>query len=164
MSHVIRCDVLQAEMDHRMEWLGETLEFMAERYPQLSGMQMAQLEMMGKQFLRPAIPHGSGKNAQTLERTAAAEEPDEVRRGSAVPAEAEAPGVAEVTAEAEEADAVEVADEAEEAAETAAEVTAEAEEAAGAAAAVTAEAEEAAEAAVPAAADADVLPAAAGIA
>jgi hypothetical protein len=151
MSHVIRCDVLQAEMDHRMEWLGETLEFMAERYPQLSGMQMAQLEMMGKQFLRPAIPHGSGKNAQTLERTAAAEEPDEVRRGSAVPAEGEEAGVAEVTAEGEGADAAEVAD-----VPAAADVPAEAERAA--------EADVPAAADVTAAADADVLPAAAGIA
>jgi hypothetical protein len=48
MSHVVRCEVLEASMEHRVEWLGDTLAFMAERYPQLSGLQMAQLEMMGK--------------------------------------------------------------------------------------------------------------------
>lgn len=69
MSHVIRCDVFEASMEHRMEWLEDTLAFMSERYPQLNELQMAQLEMMGRQFVRPPIPHGSGKNAQTMDRT-----------------------------------------------------------------------------------------------
>lgn len=63
MSHVVRCDVLDASMEHRMEWLADTMGFMSERYPQLSDLQMAQLEMIGKQFLRPPIPHGSGNTA-----------------------------------------------------------------------------------------------------
>ncbi len=71
MSHVVRCEVLEATMEHRVEWLNDTLDFMAERYPQLGDLQMAQLEMMGRQFIKPAIPHGAGKNAQTLDRTSA---------------------------------------------------------------------------------------------
>lgn len=63
MSHVVRCEVLDAAMEHRMEWLEDTMGFMAERYPQLSDLQLAQLEMMGKQFLRPAIQHGAGNTA-----------------------------------------------------------------------------------------------------
>jgi hypothetical protein len=71
MSHVVRCDVLKAGPDDRVEWLNDTMDFMAERYPGLGELQLAQLEMIGKQFLRPAIPHGAGKNAVTLDRTAA---------------------------------------------------------------------------------------------
>lgn len=71
MSHVVRCDVLKAGMDDRVEWLNDTMDFMAERYPGLGELQLAQLEMIGKQFLRPPIPHGAGKNAVTLDRTAA---------------------------------------------------------------------------------------------
>jgi hypothetical protein len=88
MSHVMRCDVLKAGMDDRVEWLNDTMDFMAERYPGLGELQLAQLEMIGKQFLRPAIPHGAGKNAVTLDRTAA-------RAAEAEAADAEEAEVAE---------------------------------------------------------------------
>jgi hypothetical protein len=65
MSHVIRCDVFDAEMGHRTEWLDETIDYMAERYPQLTEIQVAKLEIMGKQFIKPAIPHGRGHSART---------------------------------------------------------------------------------------------------
>lgn len=65
MSHVVRCDVLEAEMDHREEWLQETMDYMAERYPMLSDLQLTQLEMMGRQFIKPAIPHGQGHTSRT---------------------------------------------------------------------------------------------------
>jgi len=58
-SHVVRCDVLQAHMDDRMDWLADTMDFMAHRYPQLTELQLAQLEVLGKRFIKPAIPHGS---------------------------------------------------------------------------------------------------------
>lgn len=65
MSHVIRCDVLEAEMDHRTEWLAETMDYMAERYPMLSDLELTKLEMMGRQFIKPPIPHGRGNTART---------------------------------------------------------------------------------------------------
>jgi len=65
MSHVVRCDVLEAEMEHRAEWLQETMDYMAERYPMLSDLQLTQLEMMGRQFIKPAIPHGQGHTSRT---------------------------------------------------------------------------------------------------
>jgi len=69
MSHVIRCDVLASpSMDDRLTWLAETMEFMAERYPMLSDLQIAHLETMGRRFIRPAIPHGRGNTAHTVKR------------------------------------------------------------------------------------------------
>ncbi len=68
MSHVIRCEVLEAEHDHRREWLDETMDYMAERYPDLSELQLAQLEMIGRQFIKPPIPHGAGHTAHTRDR------------------------------------------------------------------------------------------------
>jgi hypothetical protein len=102
MSHVVRCDVLKAGMDDRVEWLNDTMDFMAERYPGLGELQLAQLEMIGKQFLRPAIPHGAGKNAVTLDRTAA-------RAAEAEAAEAVEGAEAEV-AEPETTEIVDAAD------------------------------------------------------
>ncbi len=63
MSHVIRCDVLDARMTDRAEWLDETIEYMRARYPSLNEIDIAQLEMIGKQFIKPAIPHGQGNTA-----------------------------------------------------------------------------------------------------
>lgn len=63
MSHVVRCDVLEASMEDRTAWLEETMDYMADRYPDLSEMQLAQLEMIGKQFIKPVIPHGKEGNA-----------------------------------------------------------------------------------------------------
>lgn len=64
-SHIQRCDVLEAAEDHQQEWLEETMEFMTERYPDLTQLQLAQLEAMGRRYIRPAIPHGSGANELT---------------------------------------------------------------------------------------------------
>ena len=63
MSHVVRCNVLDARMSDRNGWLDETLRYMRERYPQLSPLELAQLEMLGRQFIQPAIPHGKGNTA-----------------------------------------------------------------------------------------------------
>ncbi len=67
-SHIQRCDVLESDPEHRMEWLGETMEYMRERYPELSDLQHAQLEMFGRQYLKPPIQHGRGRNAITRDR------------------------------------------------------------------------------------------------
>jgi hypothetical protein len=69
MSHVVRCDVLASpSMDDRLTWLAETMEFMTERYPMLSDLQIAHLETMGRRFIQPAIPHGRGNTAHTVKR------------------------------------------------------------------------------------------------
>ena len=63
MSHVVRCDVLDARMTDRESWLDDTLDYMQERYPTLSDLQLHQLETIGKQFIKPVIPHGQGNTA-----------------------------------------------------------------------------------------------------
>lgn len=99
-SHVIRCDVLEAHMDDRKDWLADTMDFMAHRYPQLSEIQLAQLEVLGQRFIKPAIPHGSDSNA--VNRTdwqkaipVAGPAPE-----AEAPAEAESPAEAETPSEA----------------------------------------------------------------
>ena len=69
MSHIVRCDVLDAAMEHRLEWLDDTMDYMEDRWPRLNELQLAQLEMMGRQYLRPVIRHGAAHTA--LNRPAA---------------------------------------------------------------------------------------------
>ncbi len=77
MSHVQRCGVLDAEMEHRVEWLDETMDYMAGRYPMLSDLQLVQLEHIGRQYLRPAIAHGARYNAVVGRTPKAREEREE---------------------------------------------------------------------------------------
>lgn len=99
MSHCVRCEVLEADIEHRMEWLEDTMGFMEERYPNLSDLQFAQLEMMGRQFLRPAIPHGNEHSAQNRREKPLNTPAVNVETGT--PVEEQAPKDADTPIEAE---------------------------------------------------------------
>jgi len=57
-SHIHRCGVLDATEDQQREWMDETLEYLAERYPQLTPRETEQLRDLGLRFCKPVIPHG----------------------------------------------------------------------------------------------------------
>lgn len=57
-SHIHRCGVLQATEDQQREWMDDTLQFMAERYPELGEPELKSLEDLGMRFCKPIIPHG----------------------------------------------------------------------------------------------------------
>lgn len=57
-SHINRCGVLQAEDDDQRHWMEETIDYLAERYPDLSDADLQDLFSVGMRFCQPAIPHG----------------------------------------------------------------------------------------------------------
>lgn len=57
-SHIQRCGVLEAAEEEREEWLVDTVEYLAERYPSLDNRELAELKEMGLRYCQPAIPHG----------------------------------------------------------------------------------------------------------
>lgn len=57
-SHINRCGVLQAAEDDQTQWMEETMEYLAERYPDLGHSDLQDLFTLGIRFCRPAIPHG----------------------------------------------------------------------------------------------------------
>ena len=58
-SHINRCGVLQAADEDQEHWLEETMEYLGERYPDLTDADLKDLYTLGLRFCRPAIPHGS---------------------------------------------------------------------------------------------------------
>lgn len=74
-SHIRRCGVLEATPKQREEWLDETMEFLAERYPSLDQKDMKDLQTLGERYCRPAIPHGDN---DALDAWSEEEEPAEV--------------------------------------------------------------------------------------
>ena len=57
-SHINRCGVLEAADEDQEHWLSETMDYLAERYPDLDEKDLRELYSVGLAFCRPAIPHG----------------------------------------------------------------------------------------------------------
>jgi hypothetical protein len=55
MSHIHRCGVLKASQEQQVQWLDETMQFMAERYPALSDEDLTELHQIGRRFCQPVI-------------------------------------------------------------------------------------------------------------
>jgi hypothetical protein len=57
-SHIHRCGVLQANEEHQLEWMNDTVEYLGERYPGLAADDLDALKQIGMRFCRPVIQHG----------------------------------------------------------------------------------------------------------
>ena len=72
-SHIRRCGVLEAEDEQRAEWFDDTIEFLGERYPELTPDELGQLRTIGERYCAPAIPHGGNGAADVSKRVASGE-------------------------------------------------------------------------------------------
>ena len=57
-SHINRCGVLQAAAGDQETWMDETIDYLGERYPDLSDGDLQELRTVGMRFCKPAVPHG----------------------------------------------------------------------------------------------------------
>ncbi len=57
-SHINRCGVLDAGEDDQRQWMDETIEYIGERYPDLTDGDLQGLREIGIRFCKPAIAHG----------------------------------------------------------------------------------------------------------
>ena len=62
-AEIHRCGVPGATVEDARAWLDDTIDFLAGQYPALTDRQCAQLARIGRNYLKPAIPHGASKNA-----------------------------------------------------------------------------------------------------
>ena len=54
-SHINRCGVLHASPEDQKSWMSETIDYIAERYPDLGDTQLDALQGIGLRFCQPAI-------------------------------------------------------------------------------------------------------------
>ena len=54
-SHILRCGVLEAAAEHQKDWFDDTMDYLAERYEDLSDEELAGLRRLGEQYCRPVI-------------------------------------------------------------------------------------------------------------
>lgn len=67
-SHINRCGVLHASPEDQKSWMTETIDYLAERYPDLADGDLDQLVGIGLRFCQPAIARG-GVSAEPIEET-----------------------------------------------------------------------------------------------
>ncbi len=77
-SHINRCGVLQATGDDQEHWMEETIEYIGERYPDLSDSDLKFLREVGIRFCQPAIPHGGSDEPEAEAQDEAQPEADAV--------------------------------------------------------------------------------------
>jgi hypothetical protein len=54
-SHILRCGVLDAAAEHQKEWIDDTMQYITERYTDLSPEQVAQVRVLGERFCQPVV-------------------------------------------------------------------------------------------------------------
>ena len=54
-SHILRCGVTEAEPEHQKEWMDDTMQYLAERYANLSEEELAQVRVLGERFCKPVV-------------------------------------------------------------------------------------------------------------
>lgn len=52
-QHIMRCGVVGAGAEDQAEWFKQTMQYMAERYPELSEQQVSELGKLGERFAQP---------------------------------------------------------------------------------------------------------------
>lgn len=54
-SHILRCGVVEADPEHQKEWLDDTMQYLAERYPDLDEERLKAVRILGERFCRPVV-------------------------------------------------------------------------------------------------------------
>ena len=67
-----QCGVMDADEAEQSAWMDETVAYMKERHPELTGSQLSQLKETGLRFCQPVIPHGKEHTAISAEGVSAA--------------------------------------------------------------------------------------------
>jgi hypothetical protein len=67
-SHILRCGVLDAAPEHQKEWMDDTMQYVGDRYPDLTTEQHAQLRVLGERFCQPVVRRAP---AETVTETVA---------------------------------------------------------------------------------------------
>jgi len=52
-QQIMRCGVIGAEQEHQQEWFDATIAYFAERYPELTKLELTQLRTLGERFAQP---------------------------------------------------------------------------------------------------------------
>jgi hypothetical protein len=52
-QHIMRCGVIQAAAQDQQEWFNDTMDYLSDRYHELTDAQIAELRTLGTRFCQP---------------------------------------------------------------------------------------------------------------
>ena len=54
-SHILRCGVIEADDEQQKAWMDDTMQYIGERYIDLSKEQLNQIRILGDRFCKPVV-------------------------------------------------------------------------------------------------------------
>src|SRR5690606_14869248 len=54
-SHILRCGVLEAAVEHQTEWMDDTMQYLGDRYPDLTPEELGKVRVLGERFCQPVV-------------------------------------------------------------------------------------------------------------
>jgi hypothetical protein len=54
-SHILRCGVIEADADQQKAWMDDTMQYLGERYSDLTEEQLTQIRVLGDRFCKPVV-------------------------------------------------------------------------------------------------------------
>jgi hypothetical protein len=64
-SHILRCGVLEATLEHQKEWFDDTMLYLADRYEDLTEEELEQLRTLGERYCQPVVARPTPVGAST---------------------------------------------------------------------------------------------------
>jgi hypothetical protein len=64
-SHILRCGVLEATLEHQKEWFDDTMLYLADRYEDLQEQELDQLRTLGERYCQPVVARPTPVGAST---------------------------------------------------------------------------------------------------
>jgi hypothetical protein len=52
-SHILRCGVIEALPEHQKEWFDDTMQYLTERYEDLTDVELNSLRELGERYCQP---------------------------------------------------------------------------------------------------------------
>lgn len=52
-SHILRCGVIDALPEHQKDWFDDTMQYLADRYSDLSEEELSKLRALGERYCQP---------------------------------------------------------------------------------------------------------------
>ncbi|HEX3928843.1 MAG TPA: hypothetical protein VHW65_12680 [Gemmatimonadales bacterium] len=69
-SHILRCGVLEAAGEHQKEWMDDTMQYIGERYADLTPEELGKVRVLGERFCQPVVRRTNGAPAEPEQDTA----------------------------------------------------------------------------------------------
>lgn len=75
-SHILRCGVLEAAPEHQKEWMDDTMQYIGDRYADLTDQERTQVRVLGERFCQPVVRRSATVEAEPATEVEAPAEPE----------------------------------------------------------------------------------------